>query len=144
LQAELEASLDQAPVELSATYCQAPVATLDPVVAEESAQSDESPLAVESGSVARFPVAERSEAQSRRCQVVNPGQDDQEDAATLDQAGQERSANLDQEYQGVWANLDRDRPEVHQGRSDEMDEHQGEQKRQERHCNTRLRRELMP
>ena len=58
LQVELEATLDQAPAELSATYCQVPAANLDPVVAEESGQSDGWPLAVESESVARFPVEE--------------------------------------------------------------------------------------
>jgi hypothetical protein len=143
-EASLAAIPDQVPVELTARYCLASVAILDLVVVElHRAQLDALPLVEESESVARFPAAERLEAQSRHYPVAILGQDDrghsaildqddQETEATLDQADQEVWVSLDQVFQEVWVNHDQDGcPEVQSAYSDHR-------------YNTKFQRVLMP
>ena len=88
----LAANLGQVAVVLAVILDQAPAANLDRVAAVAWARLDVSPQAVESGSVARFPVATRSEAQSRQSQEARDAQDALEDAANLDQDAQEMEA----------------------------------------------------
>jgi hypothetical protein len=132
LAAYLAAALGQAAREASASLDRVSAAIPDPARAVSLAQLDAWPLAVESESVAKFPVAERSVEQSS-LEVV----------ADLDQAGQERPANLDQARQEVLASLDREYREA--SVNHDQDERQEEQTAHLAHrCNTKLKRELVP
>ena len=133
----LVATLDQVPVEFrlpAAIPGQEPAgrsATLDPVALEVLAQSDASPQEVESGSVAKLPVAKQSAAQLSREVAASLDQVGQGALASHGQVHQEASANLDQECQEASADYD-------------QDVRRGELERQAHHYNTKFRRELMP
>jgi hypothetical protein len=101
LAACLAVNLGLVPVELSATYCQAPVATLDPARAVSQAQLDASPQEEESGSAARFPVAERSAEQSSLEVVADLGRVCLERQVDLDRVRQEVLVGPDQDRLGV-------------------------------------------
>ena len=148
------ASPDQVPVALSASLDRALAANLDQVVAVLLARLGVSPQEVESGSVARFPVAKQSEARSRRCLEADldqgdPGKaegdarDGREMEEGPDQDGQEMAADLDRDGLAL-ADLDRDRLEDHRAQSDAPDDVREVWAHRARRCNTRFLHELMP